>query len=876
MVGWYERTNLAGNMLDVLINSPGEPINWSENLSIVRVPGLRSPVEPYVDYNRVKSLFEGARSGNTALLGALWNLSGLNNFKLVFYFVNSSVSANYSLSISSSSLLSPPAVLEICSLSQVNVLPNSTSIVIHCPSGVFYFSHSGVSYSYYGNPYSVCVLNSAFVGNNFEVYVGQTFSINGSLSVASDGTVNTSSLYVNGNLSVANSGLLTASSVAYVNGSLYIAGAGNVADVGELYVYGDTFVGNSGFLNTTGSAYILGNTRVSSYGVINIGGSLYEYSNLSLFNGASITVGGYTYVGGNLVASGSAYLTSGNSVYISGNASISSSKISTGGSVYINGPLYVGYGGVINASGDVYINGNVVLYGQLVARNIYINGSLTVGWGGEVDASENIVVNGTVYSRGSIYSGNTTVVFGNLILTGGTGLNANGSLYVGGNISSIEPVSVGNVLVAYQYVHMNSTLASLTVGSDAYIGYQLYSNGSITVNGNLYVYYIHGYYYVVYTLFSPDRYYYYGVILGPAGKNLKIDGGRLYFIVDTVDDQWHALEGYFYSDSDFDMNAYRLTPFGQWLSETVDVTNEDKDWFIYTSTYFNPLGRSYEYIAPIHLVSYSQDYVTATILIDPGNSPLVVPPSSLPAYPAFANISPATWIYSLPPLPTFQLATCSVSQTAPSLELNVTFLNVSYVYPSLSQLGASYFQVSMVNGSLVNESVANNSMASASWVEQASRVVAVRMLLYSKEYNITSSLPLPRALYGGMLQFAPIGYLKVEVPESTGNFTLVSTYVGEGYSGYSILAIASINGSVAYGFSSSNINSCNIHVSGTTLLVPWKCFIPFNGVNDKVTFTLWAYSIGGYNWAYIEDMANMNIYMRPVYTYAVVKVLVWR
>jgi len=878
MLSWYERTNLADNMLDILINTPGEPSNWTGNLSVVRVPGLRSINGQYVDYNKITTLFDGVRSGNSALLNALWNLSGHNNFRLTFYFVNSSISANYSFSVSSI-LPSVPSVLEICSLRQAGVLPNDTSIVIYCPTGIFYFSHSGISYNYYGNPYSVCILNSAFVGNNFNLYVGQTFSVNGSLSVGSDGSVNTSSLYVNGNLSVANSGTLSASNVAYINGSLYIAGSGNVADVGTLYVYGSAYIGNRGLLNATGSVYILKNTTIASYGVATIGGSYYEYSNLTLANGAYLAVGGSTYIGGNLLARGTATLSSNGSVYIVGNASLSSSEILSNGSVYINGPLYLGYDGVINASGDVYINGNATVYGTIVGRNIYVNGSLEIlGYTGVVSARENLVVNGSVVIQGSssyytLKTGNTTVVFDNFTVLAGYGVEIGGSLYVGGNLTtgkySTVPVSVGDKLVVDQYLNLTSSGVSLTVGKNAYIGYQVYANGTITINdGSVFVYYKNGYY-DSYLWILED--YYYGVVLGPRGKSLTIHGGYLYF----YDNNWYALEGYLYSDSDYDMTGYIQQGNSGWTSSDASLTNWDKNWYVYVDYYYVRRFQASVYEAPLKLVSYSSTSLTADVLIDPNGVSLVTPNQTLPQVPPYSNISSSTWIYSLPPLPPFELAICTVPQTTSTLSLNVTSLNVSYVYPSLSQLSSSYFQISMINGSLVNNTLAVKSMKSSSWVEQASRIIAVRMLLYSKEYNLTGT-SLPKALYGGMLQFAPIGYLKIEVPNSTtGNFTLVSTYVGEDYSGYSILAVASINNTVVYGFASSEVASCNVKVSGTVLLVPWKCLVPFETLNGGVTFTIWAYSIAGYPWVDLQDIANMNLYMRPVYSYGLMKVLIW-
>jgi hypothetical protein len=47
MVGWYERANIADNMLDILTKNPGEPENWTAAPSTVKVLGLRSNDYPY-------------------------------------------------------------------------------------------------------------------------------------------------------------------------------------------------------------------------------------------------------------------------------------------------------------------------------------------------------------------------------------------------------------------------------------------------------------------------------------------------------------------------------------------------------------------------------------------------------------------------------------------------------------------------------------------------------------------------------------------------------------------------------------------------------------------------------------------------------------
>ncbi|NJE85580.1 hypothetical protein E3E23_07050 [Thermococcus sp. CX2] len=59
MLGWYERANLADNMLDLLTKSPGEPSNWVLEPSNAEVVGLRKNNSMYpLDYDKLIALNE--------------------------------------------------------------------------------------------------------------------------------------------------------------------------------------------------------------------------------------------------------------------------------------------------------------------------------------------------------------------------------------------------------------------------------------------------------------------------------------------------------------------------------------------------------------------------------------------------------------------------------------------------------------------------------------------------------------------------------------------------------------------------------------------------------------------------------------------------
>ncbi len=875
LLGWYGRANIAQNMLNVLVSTPGEPANWSSNVSEVVVPGLRDGKSTYIEYTKVWRLFEGVESNNSAIINALWKLSNYHNFELEFSLLNASISAN--VSVSPQIVVPSSSELEICDISQAGTLENTSPIVLYCPNGTFQFSHTGVSYNYYGNQYGICILSGAFVGNNFNVYSGENFTVNGSLSVGSDGSLKTKNVFINGNVSIANTGELTASGVAYVNGSILIYGSGNVADVGTLYVYGGAYIGNSGFLTSNGSVYIVKDSQIGSNGVAKIGGSLYEYSNMTISNSGIVTVRGATYIGGGLEETGNGNLLSNGYIYIRGDTVVSSSKIHSNSSTFINGNAYIGNGGIINSTGNIYINGSVYVNGTLEGKNIYINGNLIIGgYTGRVLALGNIVVNGNVIVMGSsgeypLSSGNSTVIGGDLIVKSGYGINVKGSLYIGGNLTTVgypnTPISVGENLITDQYINLTTSGTPLTIGRNAYIGYQVYSNSTISIKaGSLFVYYTQGYYDR-----AGRRRYYYGVIMGPNDETLHITGGYLYF----YDGTWYSLDGYFYSDTDYSMNGYGLL-FRAWYFSRVDVTNAGTWWYIYLRDFST--RRYYE--APIKLVSYSSYSVSGDIEINPNGSILEEPNSTLPSFPAYSNVSSAisSAVVYPRPMPSFEMPVCSIIQKTQEVTVNSAEVNVTYSYPSIYNLSRSHFKIVVINGSIFEPSSleVNKSISSSRWIEQDSIPVIVQTSVYAEDYNMSPSLKMPYLLYGGQVEFAPIGYLEITVPEgATGNLTLISTYTSGTSAGFSVLVVLSKKGTTAYGFLSSDGGTCNVKISGNNVLIPWTCLIPYNGLGGNMNFMIWAYSLKGYNWVDIRDIANMNAYLLPSYGYALLRVLVW-
>ena len=81
MLGWYERANIADNMLDVLTKSPGDPVDWENNPVEVRVLGLRENGSFGISYAKIAAMNEHA----SELLDKFTNLSLGKDFLILTY-----------------------------------------------------------------------------------------------------------------------------------------------------------------------------------------------------------------------------------------------------------------------------------------------------------------------------------------------------------------------------------------------------------------------------------------------------------------------------------------------------------------------------------------------------------------------------------------------------------------------------------------------------------------------------------------------------------------------------------------------------------------------------------------------------------------------
>jgi len=84
MIGWYERSNIADNMLDVLTKSPGVPEDWEANPSNLKLVGLASE-KGVVSWAKVSSLVSLIQNNNPRVRSSLLKLSMGRNFELVLF-----------------------------------------------------------------------------------------------------------------------------------------------------------------------------------------------------------------------------------------------------------------------------------------------------------------------------------------------------------------------------------------------------------------------------------------------------------------------------------------------------------------------------------------------------------------------------------------------------------------------------------------------------------------------------------------------------------------------------------------------------------------------------------------------------------------------
>ncbi|WP_148882862.1 hypothetical protein [Thermococcus aciditolerans] len=269
LVGWYERANIADNMLDVLTKSPGEPEDWEENPQNVRVVGLLDRQEGYLNYEKIKVLFDLVQSGNSNVISSLCNLSHDNNFKLTALFTNSTVFANisvYHVGRGGGVSLEGFSIYDCSNYSEIGGNTIDGSVLINCTNTVR-FSGPNDNFQVSGNFCTFGDLKltgavSAMIGS----YVAQDtyLAINGTFK---DSSSNTLSIY--SRVYVTGAWWLTASASRSIYNDVYIGEYWKVSGSGPYTVYGDVYVFGNRLASANRLIWLVGSTQVT------INGNLY-------------------------------------------------------------------------------------------------------------------------------------------------------------------------------------------------------------------------------------------------------------------------------------------------------------------------------------------------------------------------------------------------------------------------------------------------------------------------------------------------------------------------------------------------------------------------------------------------------------------------
>jgi len=401
MIGWYERSNIADNMLDVLTKSPGDPVDW-ELGGDLKVPGLRMNGEQTLDYGKVYALFSGIEGNDEKIIKALCNLSGAKDFQVaILTGWNLDALVNYTLERES--------WLTVCRVKDlVNELGNPSDVpaLISCPSGKVSLTHSGVPYNTYTNNRFMCVNDTLYIGDNFHVNVAEYIGIAGDLQIKSDGSLNTSELYLEGDGTIESNAEIKTTGDLNVGGELNVKDDGRVNVGGSAYIHDEVEIQSSGYLTVEGDIYAEGPLKVHQNGNVKAGGSIYVNNYVNAENSAHIEAGKSIYINGDLRSlEYNAEIKTGEELYINGKATVKG-DIVTGGGMYVNGSMVIDYGSTVTVGGDLYVNGNLDVKGTLIVHgDLYINGNLVIEWNKKVTVDGALYITGQITNHGDLRTG---------------------------------------------------------------------------------------------------------------------------------------------------------------------------------------------------------------------------------------------------------------------------------------------------------------------------------------------------------------------------------------------------------------------------------------------------------------------------------------
>ncbi|ANF22689.1 hypothetical protein [Thermococcus piezophilus] len=247
-----------------------------------------------------------------------------------------------------------------------------------------------------------------------------------------------------------------------------------------------------------------------------------------------------------------------------------------------------------------------------------------------------------------------------------------------------------------------------------------------------------------------------------------------------------------------------------------------------------------------------------------GSGKLATPPTSFPTPPCFGG---------------------GVFTAVKLSSLNVI---LSFEYPQvLGSITPYKKSFAVINGTLVtDEDVIQSSKSRASWIEYSAKMFPTSKKVYAEKYVLSQS-DLPREIYSGVLdQYTP-SKLSLTFPANieNGNLTLVSAFTTKEYTGYAVLVIARNNNQWAYGVNMTKIygtynvtgvpDNCNVNFNDGQVTVSFFCLVPEASLDDPVTFTVWAYELKGFPQVTVEDIGNLDAYLKPIKQMGVIRLWVW-
>lgn len=501
-------------------------------------------------------------------------------------------------------------------------------------------------------------------------------------------------------------------------------------------------------------------------------------------------------------------------------------------SVYIGDNFHVNTGEYMGINGDLEIKSD----GSLNVSELYLEGDGTIGDNAKVYSSGDINVGGEfdIKSDGHVTAGGSAYFHDELEIGDSGYLTVNGNLYAEGPLKIHKN---GNLLVggsAYINNYMNAENgAYIDIGKDLYVNGDLRSleyNAEITTGGEIY---IKGKATVKGDITSGGGMYVNGEMTIDYGSTVTVNGD-LYINGDIDVKGTLTVHGDVYINGDMYIEWGKTVTIDGSLYITGTLTNHGN---------LN-VGNEIHYVSQL---PWDESKLNFTVTIPP-----------MVHAPCFLGSSYNLIVFA-----------------------NVT-INNTYSPPWFYR---NWKELAIINGTLVKGSdIIAASKLRSPWVEYHEREIIVEKLIYNRTYNVTRS-SVPMEVYSGVIKH-PLSLsdvLVIELPERSGNLTLVSVFLTGDLWGYSVLTLIKENSHIYYSIKMTEVignetteTSCNsVNIEDNKIIVPWTCIIPQPTLGTPTRFSVFVHRVEGFETVILRDMGSIGLYMDPLYTVGKIKVWVW-